>query len=314
MEILVTGGGGFVGKHLVDALTKSGENNVIVLDNFSTSLESDFEYLKDRPNINLVNWDVTIPYSYDCELIFNLACPASPIQYQKNPVETSRTNFLGTMHALELARRNNAVMIQASTSEVYGDPKTSPQVESYWGNVNPIGIRSCYDEGKRVAETLCFDFYREYKTLVKVARIFNTYGPGMAFDDGRVVSNFIIQAIGNSDISIYGRGDQTRSFCFVEDTVSALISLASTEPDFTGPVNIGNPDEITISTLAEEILRLTESESKLSYHELPEDDPIQRKPDISVASKVLNWSPRIELETGLRSTILDFQKRLGAHN
>lgn len=314
MEILVTGGGGFVGKHLVDALTKTGENNVIVLDNFSTSLESDFEYLKDRPNINLVNWDVTIPYSYDCDLIFNLACPASPIQYQKNPVETSRTNFLGTMHALELARRNNAVMVQASTSEVYGDPKTSPQVESYWGNVNPIGIRSCYDEGKRVAETLCFDFYREYKTLVKVARIFNTYGPGMAFDDGRVVSNFIIQAIGNSDISIYGRGEQTRSFCFVEDTVSALISLASTEPDFTGPVNIGNPDEITISTLAEEILRLTESESNLSYHELPEDDPIQRKPDISVASKVLNWSPRIGLETGLRSTILDFQRRLGAHN
>lgn len=314
MEILVTGGGGFVGKHLVDALTKSGENNITVLDNFSTSLESDFDYLKDRPNINLVNWDVTIPYSYECELIFNLACPASPIQYQKNPVETSRTNFLGTMHALELARRNNAVMVQASTSEVYGDPKTSPQVESYWGNVNPIGIRSCYDEGKRVAETLCFDFYREYKTLIKVARIFNTYGPGMAFDDGRVVSNFIIQAIGNSDISIYGRGQQTRSFCFVEDTVSALISLASTEPDFTGPVNIGNPDEITISTLAEEILRLTESESKLSYHELPEDDPIQRKPDISVASKVLNWSPRIELETGLRSTILDFQKRLGVHN
>ena len=314
MEILVTGGGGFVGKHLVDALTKSGENNVIVLDNFSTSLESNFDYLKDRPNINLVNWDVTIPYSNDCELIFNLACPASPIQYQKNPVETSRTNFLGTMHALELARRNNAVMVQASTSEVYGDPKTSPQVESYWGNVNPIGIRSCYDEGKRVAETLCFDFYREYKTLVKVARIFNTYGPGMAFDDGRVVSNFIIQAIESNDISIYGRGEQTRSFCFVEDTVSALISLASTEPDFTGPVNIGNPDEITIRTLAEEIMRLTDSESKLSYHELPEDDPIQRKPDISLASRVLNWTPRIELEAGLRSTILDFQRRLGVPN
>ena len=314
MKILVTGGGGFVGKHLVDALSNSDENYVTVLDNFSTSLESDFDYLKDRQNINFVNWDVTIPYDHECELIFNLACPASPIQYQKNPVETSRTNFLGTMHALELARRNNAVMVQASTSEVYGDPKSSPQNETYWGNVNPIGIRSCYDEGKRVAETLCFDFHREYKTLIKVARIFNTYGPGMAFDDGRVVSNFIIQSIGNKSISIYGRGEQTRSFCYVEDTVSALIRLASTTPDFTGPVNIGNPNEITIITLAEEILRLTASESTLAYHPLPEDDPIQRKPDISLASRVLGWTPKTELEAGLKATISDFLTRLALTN
>ncbi len=314
MKILVTGGGGFVGKHLVDALSKSRENNITVLDNFSTSLESDFDYLKDRQNINLVNWDVTIPYDHECELIFNLACPASPIQYQKNPVETSRTNFLGTMHALELAQKNNAVIVQASTSEVYGDPKSSPQNETYWGNVNPIGIRSCYDEGKRVAETLCFDFHREYKTLVKVARIFNTYGPGMAFDDGRVVSNFIIQSIGNKSISIYGRGEQTRSFCYVEDTVSALIRLASTTPDFTGPVNIGNPNEITIITLAEEILRITASESILAYHPLPEDDPIQRKPDISLASRVLGWTPKTELEAGLKATISDFLTRLALTN
>jgi UDP-glucuronate decarboxylase len=314
VKILVSGGGGFVGKHLVDALSKFSENSITVLDNFSTSLESDFDYLKDRPNINLVNWDVTIPYYYECELIFNLACPASPIQYQKNPVETSRTNFLGTMHALELARKNNAVMVQASTSEVYGDPKFSPQNETYWGNVNPIGIRSCYDEGKRVAETLCFDFHREYKTLIKVARIFNTYGPGMAFDDGRVVSNFIIQSLANKDISIYGRGEQTRSFCYVEDTVSALISLASTSSEFTGPVNIGNPKEITIITLAEEILRLTESESNLAYHPLPEDDPIQRKPDISLASRVLKWTPKTELENGLQSTIADFLTRLASSN
>jgi UDP-glucuronate decarboxylase len=218
------------------------------------------------------------------------------------------------MHALELARRNNAVMVQASTSEVYGDPKSSPQNETYWGNVNPIGIRSCYDEGKRVAETLCFDFHREYKTLIKVARIFNTYGPGMAFDDGRVVSNFIIQSLVNKDISIYGRGEQTRSFCYVEDTVSALISLASTSPEFTGPVNIGNPKEITIITLAEEILRLTESKSKLTYHPLPEDDPIQRKPDISLASRVLKWTPKTELENGLQSTISNFLTRLAASN
>lgn len=314
MEILVTGGGGFVGKHLVDALTKSGENNITVLDNFSTSLESDFDYFKERPNIRLIKWDVTIPYSYDCELIFNLACPASPIQYQKYPVETSRTNFLGTLHALELAKRNNAVIIQASTSEVYGDPKTSPQSESYWGNVNPIGIRSCYDEGKRVAETLCFDFHREYKTVVKVARIFNTYGPGMAFDDGRVVSNFIMQAIRNLDLSIYGRGEQTRSFCYVEDTVSALIGLSLTATDFTGPINIGNPNEITILTLAEEIRRLTNSNSKLTYHPLPGDDPIQRNPDISLASKILGWTPKTELEKGLESTISDFLARLEASN
>lgn len=310
MEILVTGGGGFVGKHLVDELSASGENRVIVLDNFSTSVESDFYYLKSRPNIELIRWDVTIPYSFDCELIFNLACPASPIQYQKNPVETSRTNFLGTMHALELARKNNAVMVQASTSEVYGDPKFSPQKESYWGNVNPIGIRSCYDEGKRVAETLCFDFYREYKTKIKVARIFNTYGPGMAFDDGRVVSNFIVQAIRNMDISIYGKGEQTRSFCYVTDTVSALISLALTPSEITGPVNIGNHNEITISKLGEEIISLTKSKSLITYHQLPEDDPVQRKPDISLASKVLGWYPKIDLGVGLGLTFSDFANRM----
>lgn len=310
MNILVTGGGGFIGRHLVTALSASKENFIRVLDNFSTSSESDFRDLKIKSNVELVKWDVTAPFSFDCQIIFNLACPASPIQYQKNPVATSRTNFLGTLHALELAREKNAVMVQASTSEVYGDPKFSPQLESYWGNVNPIGIRSCYDEGKRVAETLCFDFYREYKTAIKVARIFNTYGPGMAFNDGRVVSNFIIQALEDKNVSIYGQGIQTRSFCYVSDTVQALLSLAFTTPDITGPINIGNPSEVTISALAEEILRLTNSKSSITYHRLPQDDPVQRKPEISMASRILGWKPEVDLQRGLGLTISDFRERL----
>lgn len=314
MEILVTGGGGFIGRHLVKALSASEENRITVLDNFSTSSESDFSELKNLNNVNLVNWDVSTPFSFDCEVIFNLACPASPVQYQKNPVETSRTNFLGTMHALELARGKNAVMVQASTSEVYGDPIFSPQVESYWGNVNPIGIRSCYDEGKRVAETLCFDFFREYKTSIKVARIFNTYGPGMAFNDGRVVSNFIVQALKDIEISIYGQGEQTRSFCYVSDTVQGLLKLAFAPTEITGPINIGNPNEITIRTLSEEILRLTNSNSTITYHPLPEDDPVQRRPDISVAMKTLGWKPEIDLQKGLGLTISDFRDRLKEAN
>jgi UDP-glucuronate decarboxylase len=314
LEILVTGGGGFIGKHLVKALSASEENRITVLDNFSTSSESDFSELKNLKNVQLVWWDVSTPFSFDCEVIFNLACPASPVQYQKNPVETSRTNFLGTLHALELAREKNAVMVQASTSEVYGDPKFSPQVESYWGNVNPIGIRSCYDEGKRVAETLCFDFFREYKTSIKVARIFNTYGPGMAFNDGRVVSNFIVQALEDTDISIYGQGEQTRSFCYVTDTVDGLLKLAFSPTEITGPINIGNPNEITIRTLSEEILRLTNSNSTITYHPLPEDDPVQRQPDISVAKKILGWKPEIDLQKGLGLTISDFRDRLKEAN
>lgn len=310
MNILVTGGGGFIGRHLVMALSALKENRITVLDNFCTSSESDFWNLKNKSNVELVNWDVTSPFSFDCQIIFNLACPASPIQYQKNPVATSRTNFLGTLHALELAHEKNAVMVQASTSEVYGDPQFSPQIESYWGNVNPIGIRSCYDEGKRVAETLCFDFFREYKTAIKVARIFNTYGPGMAFNDGRVVSNFIVQALQDKDISIYGQGEQTRSFCYVSDTVKALLSLAFTPQKITGPINIGNPNEITISTLSEEVLRLTNSKSSITYHQLPQDDPVQRKPDIAIASKILGWAPEIDLQKGLGLTISDFRNRL----
>ncbi len=294
------------------ALSASAENSIVVLDNFSTSSEADFVNLKKYKNVELVKWDVTTPFSLDCEMIFNLACPASPIQYQKNPVETSRTNFLGTLHALELAREKNAVMIQASTSEVYGDPKASPQVESYWGNVNPIGIRSCYDEGKRVAETLCFDFFREYKTSIKVARIFNTYGPGMAFNDGRVVSNFIVQALEETGISIYGQGEQTRSFCYVSDTVQGLLKLAFTPKEITGPINIGNPNEITIRALGDEILRLTNSNPIITYHPLPEDDPVQRKPDISAAMKTLGWKPEIELQRGLELTVSDFRDRLKA--
>ena len=314
MKILVTGGGGFIGRHLVKALCASEENRVTVLDNFSTSSESDFSELKNLKNVQLVKWDVSTPFSFDCDVIFNLACPASPVQYQKNPVETSRTNFLGTLHALELAREKNAVMVQASTSEVYGDPKFSPQVESYWGNVNPIGIRSCYDEGKRVAETLCFDFFREYKTSIKVARIFNTYGPGMAFNDGRVVSNFIVQALNDIGISIYGQGEQTRSFCYVSDTVQGLLKLAFAPTEITGPINIGNPNEITIRTLSEEILRLTNSNSTITYHPLPEDDPVQRQPDISVAMKILGWKPEIDLQKGLGLTISDFRDRLKEAN
>ena len=310
MKILVTGGGGFIGKHLVKVLSSTEDNQVTVLDNFSTSLELDFKELENLKNVTLIKWDVTTAFTFDCDVIFNLACPASPVQYQKNPVETARTNFLGTLHALELARQQNAVMVQASTSEVYGDPKVSPQVESYWGNVNPIGIRSCYDEGKRVAETLCFDFHREFGTSIKVARIFNTYGPGMAFNDGRVVSNFIIQAIKNSDISIFGKGEQTRSFCYVSDTVNALIALAFTSLDITGPINIGNPNEITIRTLCEEVLSITKSKSLLSFHELPADDPVQRKPDIRLASTILGWAPEIGLQKGLELTIADFRHRL----
>lgn len=310
MRVIIAGGGGFIGKHLVDLLSNSVQNEILVLDNFTTSLRSDFDYLESRKNVQLVEWDVTIPYQFDCDIIFNLACPASPVQYQKNPVETARTNFLGTMHALELARANDAVMIQASTSEVYGDPKTSPQREDYWGNVNPIGIRSCYDEGKRVAETLCFDFHREYGTSIKVARIFNTYGPGMAFDDGRVVSNFISQVLRRENLSIFGQGQQTRSFCFVSDTVDALAKLSLSPAGVAGPINIGNPKEITILELAQAILEMAESNSRIEFHDLPSDDPTQRCPDISLANQILNWKPEILLDEGLRKTFDDFKSRM----
>lgn len=306
-RILVTGGAGFIGSHLCKRLL--GENNeVICLDNYFTGSEMNVQDLLNNPHFKVVNHDVTIPYFVDVDEIYNLACPASPIHYQYNAVSTMKTSIYGAFNMLELAEHKNAKILQASTSEVYGDPKVHPQNESYWGNVNPIGIRSCYDEGKRAAETLFMDYFRQRDAKIKIIRIFNTYGPNMNKNDGRVVSNFIIQALKGENITIYGDGNQTRSFQYVDDIVEGMVRMMATSDDFIGPVNIGNPGEFTILQLAEIIIRLTGSKSKIIFCPLPQDDPKQRKPDITLAQKKLNgWKPIVPLEEGLIKTISYFR-------
>ena len=301
-NILVTGGAGFLGTHLCDRLLKGG-NYVICLDNFFTGKKNNIEYLLKNPNFEIIRHDVTLPLYIEVDEIYNLACPASPIHYQHDPVQTTKTAVHGAINMLGLAKRVGAKIMQASTSEVYGDPKEHPQKEGYWGNVNPIGVRSCYDEGKRCAETLYFDYYRQHKLKIKVARIFNTYGPKMHPDDGRVISNFIMQALLNKPITIYGDGLQTRSFCYVNDLIDAFILLMETDDEFTGPINIGNPIEFSILELANIIIDMTSSKSKVIFKELPYDDPIQRQPDITMAKKKLNWKPSVGLEDGLNKTI-----------
>ena len=308
-SILITGGAGFLGSHLCEKLLGQG-HDVLCVDNFYTSTRRNITHLLEHPNFELLRHDVTFPLYVEVDEIYNLACPASPIHYQRDPVQTTKTSVHGAINMLGLAKRTGASILQASTSEVYGDPEIHPQTESYWGNVNPVGIRSCYDEGKRCAETLFFDYRRQHGTNIKVARIFNTYGPRMLPDDGRVVSNFIMQALQGHDITIYGDGSQSRSFCYVDDLVDGLIRLMSSRPELTGPVNLGNPGEFTIRELAEKVIRMTGSGSKLVYRELPQDDPSQRQPDITLARTELGWQPRYSLEEGLKPTIDYFRKLL----
>ncbi|MGC1878493.1 MAG: UDP-glucuronic acid decarboxylase family protein [Rhabdochlamydiaceae bacterium] len=308
-KILITGGAGFLGSHLCEKLLHLG-HAVICLDNYFTGTKENVLSLLDHPSFRLVEHDVCEGLDIDVDLIYNLACPASPIHYQYDPVKTIKTNVHGAINMLELAKMKNARILQASTSEVYGDPHVHPQVEGYWGNVNPIGIRSCYDEGKRCAETLFFDFHRQFGVPIKVARIFNTYGPRMHPDDGRVVSNFIVQSLRDEPIMIYGDGMQTRSFCYVDDLIDGLILLMDSEPTVTGPINLGNPVEFTIYELAQVILEMTGSRSKLIYHPLPSDDPKQRKPDITYARSKLGWEPKIQLKKGLEATIGYFDQLL----
>lgn len=305
-RILVTGGGGFLGSHLCEKLLKQG-HHVICLDNFFTGDERNLAFCKSSPHFELALGNVCDPFHREVDEIYNLACPASPFHYQSDPVQTIRTNVLGAINMLELARKLKAKILQASTSEVYGDPEMHPQQESYWGNVNPIGFRSCYDEGKRCAETLFFDYFRQYNVPIKVARIFNTYGPRMHPNDGRVVSNFIVQALRKEPITIYGQGEQTRSFCYVDDLIEGLIRLMDTPANFTGPVNLGNPGEFTILELAEQVLSLTKSPSKLLFKPLPSDDPRRRKPEISLAQQALKWTPSVPLQQGLLQTINYFE-------
>ena len=308
-RILVTGGAGFLGSHLCEKLIDKG-NEVICLDNYYTGSKKNISHLLSNENFELLRHDICFPLYVEVDEIYNLACPASPIHYQYDPVQTTKTSVHGSINMLGLAKRQGAKIFQASTSEVYGDPEVHPQSESYWGRVNPIGPRSCYDEGKRCAETLFFDYYRQHKLKIKIARIFNTYGPRMHPNDGRVVSNFIIQALKNKDITIYGDGKQTRSFCFVDDLINAMLLIMGTKDDFTGPINIGNPDEFTIQELAEKIIKHTNSSSKIVHKTLPEDDPKQRKPDISYAKRKINWEPETNLSEGLKHTINYFEKIL----
>ena len=309
MRILITGGAGFIGSALSKRLLREG-NEIWCLDNLSTGHIDNITDLMEHPQFHFVNRDITETVDIPVEQIYNLACPASPWHYQKDPVHTAKTCFLGALHVLELAKKYNAVVLQTSTSEIYGDPLVHPQTEEYKGNVNPIGIRSCYDEGKRIAETLFFDYARQYGTNIRVVRIFNTYGPNMAPNDGRVVSNFIIQALKGERITIYGEGSQTRCFCYVDDMVEALIRMMNNSKGFTGPVNLGNPVEMTVTELAEKVIRLTGSSSSLEYRELPQDDPTRRKPDISLAKKMLGWEPEISLEDGSKETIAYFETRI----
>lgn len=302
-KVLVTGGAGFIGSHLCERLLNDG-NEVICLDNFFTGSKENILHLLQKPYFELIRHDITMPFFIEVDEIYNLACPASPIHYQYNPIKTIKTSVMGAINMLGLAKRIKARILQASTSEVYGDPAVHPQTENYWGNVNPIGVRSCYDEGKRCAETLFFDYHRQNKVDIKVVRIFNTYGPRMHPNDGRVVSNFIVQALQNKDITIYGSGKQTRSFQYVDDLIEGMIRIMKTGSGITGPVNIGNPIEFTMIELAELVIKLTGSKSKLSFHALPDDDPVQRKPDIRYAQEVLNnWVPDVDLEQGLIKTI-----------
>jgi UDP-glucuronate decarboxylase len=306
-RILVTGGAGFLGSHLCDRLVESG-HDVLCVDNFFTGRKANIAHLLGHPRFELVRHDVTFPLYVEVDQIYNLACPASPVQYQHDPVQTTKTSVLGAINLLGLAKRLQAPILQASTSEVYGDPEVHPQTEGYWGRVNPIGMRSCYDEGKRCAETLFFDYRRQHGLRIKVARIFNTYGPRMQLDDGRVVSNFVMQALRGEDITLYGDGRQTRSFCYVDDLLEALVRLMDTDDSFTGPVNVGNPVETSIRQLAELIIELTGSSSRLVCLPLPADDPMQRCPDIALARKVLgDWEPHTDLRTGLARTIRHFK-------
>jgi len=305
-RILITGGAGFLGSHLTERLLNEG-HDVLCVDNFYTSTRRNIVHLLEHPNFELLRHDVTFPLYVEADQIYNLACPASPIHYQRDPVQTTKTSVHGAINMLGLAKRTGARILQASTSEVYGDPEVHPQREDYWGNVNPIGIRSCYDEGKRCAETLFFDYWRQHKLPIKVARIFNTYGPKMLPDDGRVVSNFIMQALQGHDITIYGDGNQSRSFCYVDDLVEGLIRLMNSKEELTGPVNLGNPREFTIKELAEKVVEVTGANSTVIYKPLPEDDPTQRQPDISQAKAELGWNPGITLEEGLIPTIEYFQ-------
>jgi UDP-glucuronate decarboxylase len=306
-KILVTGGAGFLGSHLCERLLHAG-NDVLCVDNFFTGSKDNIAHLIGNPYFELMRHDVTMPLYVEVDQIYNLACPASPVHYQFDPVQTTKTSVHGAINMLGLAKRVKARIFQASTSEVYGDPEVHPQVESYWGRVNPIGVRSCYDEGKRCAETLFFDYWRQHQVQIKVARIFNTYGPRMHPNDGRVVSNFIVQALKGENITIYGDGQQTRSFCYVDDLIEVIIRFMASDNEFTGPVNIGNPGEFTMLELAEKVISLTGSTSKLVFKTLPSDDPKQRQPDISVAKRILDWEPKVSLEDGLKETIFYFSK------
>ena len=306
LRILVTGGAGFLGSHLCDRLLGAG-HDVLCVDNFYTSTRRNIVHLLEHPNFELMRHDVTFPLYVEVDRIYNLACPASPIHYQRDPVQTTKTSVHGAINMLGLAKRTGARILQASTSEVYGDPDVHPQPESYWGNVNPIGIRSCYDEGKRCAETLFFDYRRQHNLPIKVARIFNTYGPRMLPNDGRVVSNFIVQALAGRDLTIYGDGSQTRSFCFVDDLVDGLIRLMESDADVTGPINLGNPGEFSIRELAEKVVALVDNGSKLVYEPLPQDDPTQRQPDITKAKAILGWQPKVSLDQGLPKTVEYFR-------
>jgi UDP-glucuronate decarboxylase len=309
-RILITGGAGFIGSHLCERLLKEG-NEVLCLDNYFTGSKRNIFHLLQNPYFELIRHDVTTPFYVEVDEIYNLACPASPIHYQYNPIKTVKTSVMGAINMLGLAKRIKCKVLQASTSEVYGDPNIHPQPESYWGHVNPIGVRSCYDEGKRCAETLFTDYHHQNKVRIKIIRIFNTYGPNMHPDDGRVVSNFIVQALKNEEITIYGDGSQSRSFQYVEDLLEGMIRMMNTGDEITGPVNLGNPGEFTILELADLILKMTGSQSKLTFLPLPQDDPVQRQPDISLARKVLDgWSPRVDLENGLEHTIAYFKDLL----
>jgi len=308
-RILVSGGAGFIGSHLCEKLLNQG-NEVICVDNFFSGSKQNIAHLLDNSYFEIVRHDITFPLYVEVDEIYNLACPASPVYYSLDPVQTTKTSVMGAINMLEIAKRLKIKVLQASTSEVYGDPEVHPQTESYRGNVNPIGPRACYDEGKRCAETLFFDYYRQLRIKIKVIRIFNTYGPKMQPDDGRVISNFIVQSLKNKDITIYGNGKQTRSFCYIDDLVEGIIKMMNSRKDFVGPVNLGNPKEFSILELAKKIIKLTNSKSKIIYKPLPEDDPKQRQPNIELANKELSWEPKIQLDEGLKRTINYFERLL----